>query len=310
MKEIKKFLLFFWNLFADTVIKLKLLLRKTCDFFYSLFHKPPVVMSCEDTVKYILDTGCSVARFGDGEIKLIVGKNLSFQKASPELSARLSEVLSSDKKNLLICIPEIFSAKQRCAYTKEFNAHWKKHLSFFRKDWYRHFNPDRTYGNAFISRNYMGKLNKGKSTEEYYNYIKKLWDGEDIVIVEGEKSRLGMGNDLFDNASRIRRILCPSSQCFSKYGEILEEIKKLDRSVLVLLSLGPTASVLPLDLCNIGYRVIDIGNIDTEYEWFRMGADKKSPIKDKLVYEAGADINVAETVDDEKYNSEIISKIL
>ena len=52
-----------------------------------------------------------------------------------------------------------------------------------------------------------------------------------------------------------------------------------------------------------------MGNIDTEYEWFKMQATEKVPIKDKMVYEAGAGEGVGEA-HDEKYLSQIIAKIL
>ena len=118
-----------------------------------------------------------------------------------------------------------------------------------------------------------------------------------------------MGNDLFDGAKSVKRILGPSNQGFSKYNELLNEIKKQDKNSLILLALGPTASVLPYDLCDLGYQAIDIGNIDTEYEWFKMKTKERVPIKDKMVYEAGAGKGVG-NVNDEKYNSEIIAKIL
>ena len=37
--------------------------------------------------------------------------------------------------------------------------------------------------------------------------MKGIWEGRDIIFIEGEKSRLGVGNDLFDNAQSIHRIL-------------------------------------------------------------------------------------------------------
>ena len=264
-------------------------------------------MSCEETVEYILKTGCSVARFGDAELKLVSGRNVIYQVSTPEIRARLNEVLGSDKENLLVCLPSVFSDEQ--LRNRNDAAFWKNHLAFCRKNWYKNLIDGKTYGNAFISRNYMNLKDRETGIAEYFELVKKMWEDRDIIVVEGEKSRLGMGNDLFDNAKSVRRILGPSTQSFSKYDEILEEIKKQDKNALFILAMGPTASILPIDLCDLGYQIIDMGNIDTEYEWFKMGATEKKPIKDKMVYEAGAGAGVGE-VDDEKYNSEIIAKIL
>ena len=41
---------------------------------------------------------------------------------------------------------------------------------------------------------------------------------------------------------------------------------------LILLALGPTATVMAYNLAQKGYQAIDIGHIDIEYEWYRMGA--------------------------------------
>ena len=51
----------------------------------------------------------------------------------------------------------------------------------------------------------------------------------DCVFVEGDKTRMGVGNDLFDNAKSIQRILCPSESAFDNYDAILEACKKLPR---------------------------------------------------------------------------------
>ena len=302
----KKFLLFFWNIFIAVRNHIKDLLFYIKDFFYTRTHKAPVIMSCEETVKYILSTGCSVSRFGDGEMKLIYGKNLIFQKAEPKLRKRLSEVLSSDSDELLICLPSIFNNSQLS--DRNDSKYWKKHLAYTRKYWYQNLKKDKKYGNAFISRNYMALKDKSSGIAEYFDLIKKIWEGKDIIIVEGEKSSLGMGNDLFSNAKSVSRILGPSTQSYSKYNEILSEIRKHGKDNLILLAMGPTASILPYDLCRLGYQAIDIGNIDTEYEWYLMGATEKTPVKNKMVYEAGAGAGVGEA-DDPEYLSQIIAKI-
>lgn len=289
--------------------KIKDFFYRIKDFFYTKTHKPPIIMSCKETVEYILKTGCSVTRFGDAEAKLMSGKNVLYQVSTDEVRSGLKKAMSSDKENLLVCIPSVFSNEQLSDKNDDSQRFWKRHLAKCRKYWYENLTEGKTYGNAFISRCYIDLKNKDSGIEEYFELIKKLWEDKDIIIVEGEKSRLGMGNNLFDNAKSIKRILGPSTQSFSKYDEILKEIKKQDKNSLILLAMGPTASVLPYDLCDSGYQAIDIGNIDTEYEWFKMKVKKRVPIKDKMVYEAGAGKDVG-NVSDKKYNSEIIAKIL
>ena len=44
---------------------------------------------------------------------------------------------------------------------------------------------------------------------------------------------------------------------------------------IILIALGPTATVLAYDLSKRGYQAIDVGHIDIEYEWFLNNASKK-----------------------------------
>jgi hypothetical protein len=51
-----------------------------------------------------------------------------------------------------------------------------------------------------------------------------------------------------------------------------EDVKLSDKNILILISLGPTATVLAYDLAKLGYWAIDIGHIDNEYEWLKLEA--------------------------------------
>ncbi len=305
----KKLILFFYDRFIFTYRKCKYVLFICKDCVYTFFRKPPKVMTNEETVRYILKNKCCVTRFGDGEIKLYKGQSLPFQHADKKIQIKFEEILKADEPKLLVCIPRIFSKEQLKIYNKGNKSHWIRHLAYYRKYWYRGLSINKTYGNAFISRPYMNLADKSDGGEKYFNLIKKLWEQKDIIVVEGEKSRLGMGNDLFDNTKSVKRILCPVSQCFDKYDEILAEVKKHSKDALYILALGPSATVLACDLCQEGYWAIDMGNIDTEYEWFKMGAESKVPVKNKMVYEAGAGVGVGDA-DDPLYLSQIIAKIL
>lgn len=79
---------------------------------------------------------------------------------------------------------------------------------------------------------------------------------------------------------------------------------------MILLALGPTATALAYDLYCQGYRAIDIGHVDIEYEWCRMGATEKVPIKDKYTNEAESKggLEVGKILDD-AYCSQIYAKI-
>jgi hypothetical protein len=95
-----------------------------------------------------------------------------------------------------------------------------------------------------------------------------------------------VGNDLFAKAPRSR-VLGPSA-CARQVHELFNALLRVERSALILLALGPTATVLAAALSAQGYQALDIGNTDTEYEWYRRGCTQKTPIENNLVHEARA----------------------
>lgn len=151
--------------------------------------------------------------------------------------------------------------------------------------WRKHFNKSKVLGDAFISRFYLRKKDKSE-VGTYVQKLKLIWKNRDIIFVEGKNSRLGYGNDLFDNAKSIKRILCPAENAFIKYNEILTSVKtNAKKDNLLILALGPTATVLAFDLYKAGFQALDLGHIDIEYEWFKMKATSKVPVPGKHVNE-------------------------
>ncbi len=76
---------------------------------------------------------------------------------------------------------------------------------------------------------------------------------------------------------------------------------------LVLIALGPTATVLAHDLAEHGVQSIDVGHIDIEYEWFQMKATSKVPVPWRYVNETGN--RLSELSSDPEYTSQIIAQI-
>lgn len=267
------------------------------------------IATIEETLQKIIDDKVSVSRFGDGEFKWMQGYTIknSFQTSSTELSRRLKEVLNDELEGHIVCLPDMFGDLSK--YVPNAQAFWSHFMVLYRDEWIGCLNLDRQYYNTNITRCYMDYVDKEKC-KTYFDMFKQIWKNRDIVIVEGEKSRLGIGNDLFINANQIERILAPSINAFEKYNEILREVTKLDKTKLILIALGPTATVLAYDLAKLGYQAIDTGHLDIEYEWYLRGCMTKIPIKNKYVNEAGnAGRNVEEFNDFDYGSDRIICKI-
>lgn len=249
----------------------------------SHFHKVKI-KSLNETIDDILMHKKSISRYGDGELKMMLNKGkIVFQPESPELSKRLKEVLSSDLDNLIIGLPgPLCSVKKENLNSKYF---WIGFINLYGNLISEYLDPKKVYGNAGISRFYMGLKDKRLSVQ-ILEKLKKIWDKKEILIIEGELSRMGVGNDLFENAAGLSRMVCPAENAFAKYHEILEASKKYGKDKLILIALGPTATILSYDLAKSGYWAIDIGHIDVEYMWMLSKAQTKIPIKSRYVSEA------------------------
>lgn len=264
----------------------------------------PHVLSPLDTLKEIENKQLSILRFGDGELSLISGIDLGFQKYDPKLAKRLTQIISNKHSKLLIGIPGIFGYLEQFASTGFwFEIH---HLFRYSKLWKELTHPNRTYGDTFITRPYLSYKDKSEAGK-IYQQIKKLWDQKKVILIEGEKSRIGVGNNLFSNTLSVHRILCPSENAFSKADDIIEKVNQLSKDNLILISLGPAAKVIGYELFLKGYRVLDIGHLDMEYEMFLRKSDHLIPVKYKYFNEINA--RNPEDCDDKSYQSEIIATV-
>lgn len=282
------------------------LYNRLCNLPYEILDKRfaekyeiPRIMTLEETIDEIVLHKKSIARFGDGEFGIMFGvSRWRFQREDEKLAERLREVIASNEENLLIGLNDFYGdlshrteadADGIRAYIVKARA---QHMKLLQKG--------RLYAHACISR--TGSLEKVQNQ-------KRIWEGRDCVFVEGDKTRMGVGNDLFDNAKSIQRILCPSESAFDNYDAILEACKKLPKDKTILIALGPTASVLAYDLAKAGYHAIDIGHADLAYEWFlRSGSSKKAAVHYKYNNEYPEGY-IVEDIHDEKYESEIIADL-
>ena len=287
--------------------KIKNLVANVMYFFIVLFHKFPKVLSIDESIDEIINNNCSIARFGDGEIRLINNENITFQKPNEELSKRLKEIINSNEKNILIGLPDVFCFKDINRSVRQRKLFYKKEIVLEYKI-YKSIRNDKKFINTHMTRPYLEYKDKSNA-ENIFNNLKRIWDNKDIVIVEGEGTRLGIGNDLFDNVKSINRILCPARDAFDKYDEILNKCKELDKNKMFLLALGPTATVLAYDLGMDGYQALDLGHVDIEYEWFKMGATEKVKIEGKFTNEVKGG-QVVEEIHNTAYEKQIIAKIL
>lgn len=264
------------------------------------------VLEIGETLDYILENQSSVVRFGDGELFLISGQGIVYQAYHKELAKRLKEVLFvQSSPNLVVCMTDVVANPDN--YNQKSQGFWRQ-LIFWNKNLLNDLGEKtQWFGNSFISRPYMDIVDKTQS-QSYFEKLKCIWKNKDVLIVEGKLTRSGVGNDLFEGVKSLKRIIAPSKNAFDKYSELLSLSQKYGKGKLILLMLGPTAKVLAYDLSQLGYQAIDIGHIDSEYEWFKMGATEKVALKNKHTAENNFDTGVV-LEDNDVFNKQVIADI-
>lgn len=266
----------------------------------------PKIGNTLEAIKKITYEGCSLVRFGDGEFSIMAGQSRApFQVYDRQLSERLREVIQTRVDNLLVAIAnnygDLFQYSDGVA--DGIRAYMTRDVREFHR---RILSSDRVYYDAYMFKSYMPYKDKSAAKQRLC-LIKKIWDGREVLIIEGKLTRTGCGNDLLQNAKSIQRILCPTSDAFKLYGRILDAAKQVKKDKLILVILGPAGKVLTYDLVKCGYQVIDIGQIDMDYDW--QLADRGYKVANPYKYVS--QLPPANVYDffDEKYISEIIDQV-
>lgn len=280
------------------------------ELHYVRKHYRLSIMTAEETIKYIRDHECSIARFGDGEFSLMLQYGApGFQKCSAAMSQGLLNVFENVPENLLICVPYyIVSTKGLKPEGKLFwetwaREHQKETVEAIRKK----TGEEYRFGDAGLSRPFS-PYRTSSFADKMFPMLKELWRDKDILIVEGAQTRLGVGNDLLANARSIKRILGPAENAYELYEKILSTVTSLYNGEMVILALGPTATILAADLTKKGIQALDLGHIDIQYEWYLSGEKKLTPILGKYTNEAAGGRNVADS-HDKVYLSQIIATV-
>lgn len=263
-----------------------------------------------ETLNKLLE-GYSISRYGDGELSLIYKKKksgINYQEYNEEMKKRLADILKSNLDKHIVAIPgpliKIDDLEKGEAYF------WSKYYMTNKKNLDTYLNKKKVYYDSMISRFYMPYSNKEES-RILAEKIRKLFSQRSLMIIEGENTRFGLGNNLLEESISIKRILCPSKNAYKIYNKILERAKTLPKDNMILIALGPTATILAYDLAKCGYQAIDIGHLDIEYEWYLMKADKKVDIENKSVNEvSGLTTKEIKDIELKKiYDSQIIDRI-
>jgi hypothetical protein len=206
----------------------------------------PRVLGEFETVRLLLE-GKSIARFGDGELKILDGRGYSREPTNYRLTQEMLGVIEAPAGGCLIGIPTMDPAGPKY-------LNWTRHLERFCR--YVQADDGRIYGSAFITR--PDSAADPIESAEYFELLSTLWAGEGPVVVLSEST-----NKLLACVRAMRPVVhveCPSRQAYREIDALERAIVKAAPSV-ALLSCGPTATCLANRLARRGIQGVDLGSV-------------------------------------------------
>jgi glycosyltransferase family protein len=230
----------------------------------------PLIYDESRTLNIIIKRKCSVARYGDGEIGICLGDSAAFQTHDKDLAARLRQILIDEPPaNLLVCI----APHTQSCYTMTPRVRMWAYKFIARRgaSFTGLLNPARFYGSTFISRPDAFELSPPELAH-LRDLWRQVWDRRDILVVTGPGSRFLLEPDLFDNVRSSEFLYGPSEDAFRQYDDILSRVRGYSRDKLILIALGPTATVLAYDLAKEGHQAIDLGHLPSCYNLVKSGS--------------------------------------
>lgn len=187
--------------------------------------------------------GRAISRFGDGELKLAMGRDAKSQRHDPALQERLRTILKGPGQGPLVCLP---AANPQ---SPKFDL-WRM---YERPPYSDLWKSDGTYGSAFITRPDSAPW---IDTDAYWERVKDLWRGRDVVLVRGSSKSLTAPE--LHEASAVEEIIGPRQHAWGEADALFRRLKTEKRRVL--LCLGATATVLAFYLGMEGVHAIDCGH--------------------------------------------------
>jgi hypothetical protein len=182
-----------------------------------------------------------IARFGDGELRLATGGAAISQKADPKLARELQDILVN-YCGLIVGIPNFDATPNKTT--------WEK----YRTRPFGGFYCQELYGSAFITRPDNAPW---IDTPEYWAAVRALWKGKDVALVVGDTKSLTPG--MLTGAASVRVVNAPRQNAYDDVDGL--EYALRDWHGLVVMCLGPTATVLAARLARHGVHALDLGHI-------------------------------------------------
>lgn len=185
----------------------------------------------------------SIARYGDGELRVAIGGGAVSQRADPRLAHELRSILREEVRGLIVAVPNF--EQTPCQHT------WRKYRE---GQFAALYVRGRTYGSSFVTRPDNAPW---IDRPAYWQRVRELWQGKHVVLVTGDRKSLT--DTMMSEAASLRIVAAPAKHAYTEVDRIEREIGT--PSGPVLMCLGCTATVLAARLHRRGVHALDLGHI-------------------------------------------------
>jgi len=196
-----------------------------------------------ETLRKLAD-GFSIARSGDGEVKLIRGADAVREPQNANLAAELLDVLRSPHAG---CLRGVL---------RDHPGPKNQSLSKHRLELERYLDPGQEYWSAHISR---ADHCPWIETDEYAELAHALWRGKRAVVV-AESPLVSTFRAVALTAREIAQVWCPHRETYSVI-DVVEKSVVEARPDVVVMACGPAATCLANRLSKRGIQALDLGRI-------------------------------------------------
>ncbi|MCD8039723.1 MAG: GT-D fold domain-containing protein [Lachnospiraceae bacterium] len=220
------------------------------------------VLSASQTIDKLLEAQCSFCRFGDGEIAVMRGEGIAFQKADRGLGERLLEILQSEDEGLLVGINYFYL--NPVTGVNGFTRNFLNCLQMQRRFLIKNCSKKRTYIDAAITQMYQNY--NEYDFDAHFKRLQKLFEGQKVVLICGENVLSDIRYNALDVCKQIQYIYGPSRDAYDRHDELLKKALETDKDFIVCVILGPEAKVLVYDLFKHNRIAWDIGHYLKDYD--------------------------------------------
>ncbi len=219
----------------------------------------------EETVKLLLENPKSFCRLGDGEIDLIEGRDIPFQKYDEKLAKILIDILEDDSDDFYVGINyNYFHSLERLNDTNR--KFYLRKASYYRRFLLKFCNRNRKYIAAAFNQLYA--FFDDYDYHNYYENIKQLFKGRELVIFCGENVLKNLEFDVFEYAKSKDIIWGPDKDAYINYNQILETARRFSADKTFIFILGPCSKALVYELSRNGYLAWDVGHLAKDYDMY------------------------------------------